>query len=115
MGVFTDLGEVLDSPAICLEVLGTGVTKEPCGTGSFICAEACTFNLSSQVAVRLDRTWPIRKVSTLEIPSKKSRTRECYCTCQGPRCHPFKPQSHDALGSTVFHKVVGLVERRGTR
>jgi hypothetical protein len=114
MGILTYLCEMLRSPAIFLEVLGTGVAKESCRTGSFIRTEARTFNLFSKVSVRLQWIWSIRKVSALGIPSERRRTEQSHPTCQGSRCHPLKSQSHDALGSAVLHKVVGLIERCGT-
>lgn len=72
MGTFTYLREMFNGSAVFLEILGTGIAKEPRRTGSFVWAEGCIFNLSSQVAVSLHGTWPIRKVSTLVTLSKKS-------------------------------------------
>ena len=71
MGIFTYLCEMFNSPAVSLEILGAGIAKEPCCTGSLICAEACIFNLFYQVGVRFHRTWPIWKVSTLGTPVKE--------------------------------------------
>jgi len=87
MGTLTYLGEMFNSSAVFLEVLSTGIAKEPHRTGPFVRAEKRVFKFFPKVAVRLQWAWPIRKVSTLGTPSKKSEMEQHYWTCQGSRCH----------------------------
>lgn len=77
-GIFTYLCEMFNGSAVFVDVLSTGITKEPCRTGSYVCTEGCTFDLPSQVAVDLHWTRPIRKVSTLGTLLKKSGTKRYY-------------------------------------
>jgi hypothetical protein len=72
MAIFTYLGEMFDGPAIFLEVLGTGIAKEPRSARPLVCAKARTFDLFSQITVSLHWTWPVWKMSALGTPSKKS-------------------------------------------
>lgn len=78
MGIFTYLSEMLDSSAIFLEVLRTGITEEPRRTGSFVRTEVCIFDLFSKVLERLQWIWSIRKVSALGTPSNKSGMKQWY-------------------------------------
>ena len=75
---FTYLGEMFDSSAIFLDVFSAGIAEEQCRTGSFVCTEACILNLLSKVTERLQRTWPVRKASTLGKPLKKGEMKQCH-------------------------------------
>lgn len=75
MEIFTYLREMLSGPAVFLDVLGTSITEELCRARSFVRTEACVFNFFSKVAVRTQRTRPIRKAGTLGIVKKKPPKR----------------------------------------
>src|SRR5882757_977852 len=89
--IFTYHGEMLDSPAIFLQVLSTGVAKKLSCVGTFVRTEGRILNIFPEVVVGLHWTWPIRKVSSLERESAaKSGTKGWHQTHQGSPCHSFE-------------------------
>jgi len=53
MGIITYPGEMFDSSTVFLDVLSTGIAKEPCRAGSFICTERCTLDFFYKIRERL--------------------------------------------------------------
>lgn len=106
MEIITDLGEMLNSSAMFLEILCASIPKELCRTGPFVRTEACLFNLCFKVVVGVQWTRPIRKVGALRYYQRKGEGGDAILRASDPGAMRSNPRAMAHSAAPNFTRLL---------